>query len=197
MSAETTSSFEKNARGALLMDLNKAVRNLFDSPANWRYNGGWTKRVEGLDKGKTNGYSILGDFTPVGMRWIEPGVYLDCNIGGSRNNQAKEYRLFTVERDGSLNAWQHPDGSWDLSETRSRPLRDWAVHLWPLIGQALEDFYSSAPEPAPVVSMIDEDQAAFRAQVEATQEMLDASALAGFSTEALIAELRSRGAFPD
>ena len=194
MIAETTSGFEKNARGALLMDLDKEVRNLFDSPANWRYNGGWTKRVEGLDKDKTNGYSILGDFAPVGMRWIEPGVYLDCNIGGSRNNQAKEYRLITVERDGSLNAWQHPNGSWDLSETRSRPLRDWAVRLWPLIEQALEDFHSSAP--APVVSMIDEDQDAFRAQVEAAQEMLDANALATFSTEALIAELRSRGAFP-
>ena len=30
-----------------------------------RYNGGWAKTVTGLDKSRTNGYSILGDFLDI------------------------------------------------------------------------------------------------------------------------------------
>ena len=52
-----------------------------------------------------------------------------------------------------------------------------------------------SPKPAApvVVSMIDDDRDAFRAQVEATQAMLDESALATFSTEALTGEIHRRG----
>lgn len=134
-----TTKFEINAEGAILMDLAKEIRLGIDAPRNWRYNGGWTKSVTGLDKAQTNGYSILGDFCPKGLSWVRPGVYLDCNIGGSRVNQCKEYRVITVEPDGTLNFWSGPDGKDVLEEGHRRPIRDWAVRLWPLISQALED----------------------------------------------------------
>jgi hypothetical protein len=94
-----------------------------------RYNGGWTKTVEGIDKGYTNGYSIIGEFTE-GKRkdWYNTKLlYLDCGIGGSRKNQKKFYTLFTIDENGNLNIVFETYGS------------DWATDLWPYI----ESFYNS------------------------------------------------------
>ena len=58
-----------------------------------RYNGGWTKSVIGLDKMQTNGYSIKGNFINGDINRLRnwnDGLYLDCDIRGSRKNQENQ-----------------------------------------------------------------------------------------------------------
>lgn len=86
-----------------------------------RYNGGWTKRVIGLDKSKTNGYSILGDFMPSFDKmeyYIIGALYLDCDIAGSRKNQVRNYTLFTLNQNAEMNIISTAKG------------RNWAIDLW-------------------------------------------------------------------
>ena len=66
---------------------------------NFRYNGGWTKTVTSLDKTVATGYSIEGNFVTVGdfKEFYEDGLYLDCDIQGSRKHQDKNYRLIKLE----------------------------------------------------------------------------------------------------
>ena len=92
-----------------------------------RYNGGWAKTVKGLDKSKTNGYSILGDFVDIDapQYWKEGTIILDCDIYGSRKHPEKTYRLF-----------QYQDGKLHLL-TFVGDTKDWAVKLWPVIEEAL------------------------------------------------------------
>ena len=85
-----------------------------------RYNGGWTKRVEGLDKRLTDGYGIKGRFMDGDLNRLliwNDGLYLDCDIRGSRKNQEKFYTLFSVENNKVT----------VLAETAGK---DWAVRLW-------------------------------------------------------------------
>jgi hypothetical protein len=95
-----------------------------------RYNGGWTKSVTGLDKSKSNGYSIKGTFMRRGSDiYVVGGLYLDCDIQGSRKNQEKRYRLFRVQTQG-IDVLESAEG------------RSWATDLWP----AIEDALGTAPE---------------------------------------------------
>ena len=88
-----------------------------------RYNGGWCKIVSGLDKSKNNGYSILGNFVDAHLMGIrKPGLYLDCNIDGSRKHPRKNYRLFRYDGDTVTVLHTLEDGG-----------KDWAVRLWPEI----------------------------------------------------------------
>lgn len=93
-----------------------------------RYNGGWAKTVRGLDKSKTNGYSILGDFVDIDapQYWKNGTIILDCDIHGSRKHPKKTYRLFRYEN-GKLSL---------LSQVGDN--KDWAVKLWPAIEEALD-----------------------------------------------------------
>lgn len=96
-----------------------------------RYNGGWTKEVNGLNKDVTNGYSILGDFIKTAadiVNNVEVGLYLDCDISGSRKHPEKDYRLFRI----------NPDGTVTIIQTIFNGGRDWAYHLWELIEKELE-----------------------------------------------------------
>jgi|SRR6185503_20060100 len=88
-----------------------------------RYNGGWMKSVTGLDKTKNNGYSLLGDFVGEGLQPLQPGLYLVCDIGGSRKNQVKTYTLVVLHTDSSVETivWVQDN--------------DWAVQLWKLIDE--------------------------------------------------------------
>ena len=92
-----------------------------------RYHGGWAKTVKGLDKSKTNGYSILGDFVDIDalQYWKDGTIILDCDIHGSRKHPEKTYRLFKYQ-DGKLSL---------LSQVGDT--KDWAVKLWPIIEEAL------------------------------------------------------------
>lgn len=93
-----------------------------------RYNGGWAKTVTGLDKSRTNGYSILGDFVNIDapQYWKDGTIILDCDIHGSRKHPEKTYRLF-----------QYQDGKLSLL-TFVGDTKDWAVKLWPAIEEALD-----------------------------------------------------------
>lgn len=86
-----------------------------------RYNGGWLKSVTGLDKTKTNGYSILGEFTKAGnyKHDYKNGLYLDCSKDGSRKNQEWNYHLFRVDQDG-----------FHLIQTLENGGRNWACEFW-------------------------------------------------------------------
>ena len=93
-----------------------------------RYNGGWAKTVKGLDKSKTNGYSILGDIEDIDFPqcWKEGTIILDCDIHGSRKHPEKTYRLFRYEN-GKLSLLAQEGDT-----------KDWAVRLWPAIEEALD-----------------------------------------------------------
>jgi len=86
-----------------------------------RYNGGWSKKITGLDKSKNNGYSILGDFISInqGLNNLSDGIYLDNDKSGSRKNHTQNYSLFSI-----LN------GEIDLISFIPDGKNDWALHLW-------------------------------------------------------------------
>ena len=73
---------ERNENGAYLLNPNEIAGEHVKKYT--RYNGGWIKSVERLDKSKTNGYSLVGEFLKSGLQWMGPGFYLDCSKGGSR-----------------------------------------------------------------------------------------------------------------
>lgn len=104
-----------------------------------RYNGGWTKSVTGLDKSQSSGYSIQGAFMRKDAFDIYEigGVYLDCNISGSRKNQHHTYTLFRV-----LSAEEG-----EVLATDNTNTRNWAVNLWPAIEAALADGGNAVPSP--------------------------------------------------
>lgn len=99
---------------------------IFDASKKFvRYNGGWTKKVTGIDKTKLNGFSILGDFIN-GLQYYEVGgLYLDCGIGGSRKNQKNEYVLFTLNESGDINVILKVE-KWSWSSKNN----DWAIQMW-------------------------------------------------------------------
>lgn len=93
-----------------------------------RYNGGWTKTITGLDKTKTNGYSLQGDFIKAKQAaYYENGtIFLDCDIDGSRKNQERNYRLFLL-KSGKLTLLDElPDGD-----------MNWALEFWEIIESTL------------------------------------------------------------
>ena len=95
---------------------------------NERYNGGWTKSVTGLDETKKNGYSILGDFQNNNANDIYNigGLYLDCDIHGSKKSPKKYYVLFTVLSDGTI-----------VTIDTAADGVDWALNLRPAIKKFL------------------------------------------------------------
>ena len=94
-----------------------------------RYNGGWLKRVTGLDKSVNNGYSIVGDFVEAGnyKSNYEEGLYLDCSKEGSRKNQVWNYHLFRFSEENGV----------ELLQTLEDAGRTWAVSFWETIEKEL------------------------------------------------------------
>jgi len=121
---------ERNEAGAYLLDLLAVAGE--NVKAFTRYNGGWIKKIDGIDKSKTNGYSLVGEFVKAGIQWMTPGVYLDCSKGGSRKNVRYVYTVFVLKEDGTVTAYND-----DQIAVEGRG-GDWAVRLWPVIGRALE-----------------------------------------------------------
>ena len=122
---------ERNENGAYLLDPVAVAREHVKEYT--RYNGGWIKTVERIDKSKTNGYSLVGEFCKSGLQWMSPGVYLDCSIGGSRKYQRNVYTVFALREDGSVVAYNDDT---IVEEGRGG---DWAVRLWPVIERALRE----------------------------------------------------------
>lgn len=116
---------ERNEKGEMLL---APITLAKEAGGGERYNGGWVKKVTGLDKKRTNGYSILGDFIKDDkIQWMAPGLYLDCGIGGSRKHQEKYYTLFRLTPDGTVEK---------LAEAGDG--KNWAVKLWPAIEEGLK-----------------------------------------------------------
>lgn len=105
------------------------VEQLFPLPSSGGYDRlhtCWRKRVTGLDKTKTNGYSLLGDFLKDGPQWLPPGLYLASAWRGSVKNQKPYYTLYQLLSDGEV-----------LTLAEVGPQKDWAVKLWPTIEAVL------------------------------------------------------------
>lgn len=96
-----------------------------------RYNGGWMKEITSVDKSKSNGYSLVGEFLENGaegaVRVTVGKLYLDCDIGGSRKNQEKRYRLFHVHSGKVVVICTQEDVS------------TWAIELW----EHIEGFFNT------------------------------------------------------
>lgn len=108
-----------------------------------RYNGGWIKEITGLDKSKNNGYSLIGSFKGKSGDTYEVGhLYLDCDIRGSRKNQFKHYKLFTIKSDGAVKEIAYQEDA-----------RDWAINLW----DAVEQFLDSDEKDNPLEVFPDEE----------------------------------------
>jgi len=107
------------------------LRDEFDRVAEYkleRYNGGWTKRVTGLDKSKTNGYSLLGEFVKGATKknyYATPAIFVDCDVAGSRKYQKKRYQLFYLDNNGKM----------ELLQTDTTA--DYAVNFWDKIEEKL------------------------------------------------------------
>lgn len=85
---------------------------------------GWAKKVTGLDKSVSNGYSIKGEFVNKSkgeLKYMD-GVYLDC----SKPRGQKNYHIFKVE-----------DGEATVLQALEDADRTWATHLWDTIDSAL------------------------------------------------------------
>ena len=107
-----------------------------------RYNGGWIKYIDRIDKTKNNGYSLVGAFKrSTGLDNYHPGkLYLDCGIGGSRNHPSESYTLFRVEADGTCTILQKIENGG----------QDWAMQLWPTIEANLPAAAPAAPVTNPL-----------------------------------------------
>jgi len=109
-----------------------------------RYNGGWLKRVTGLNKEKLNGYSILGEFVKPPF-YVTPGdVILDCSVTGSRKHPNYTYTVMRVREDGHF----EKVGRFDAGEDK----RGWAPEVWPFIEQAL-----GREKPNPLAAFSDKE----------------------------------------
>ena len=95
-----------------------------------RYNGGWLRRVTGLDKSKNTGASILGETVHAGNYEsnYEEGLYIDCSKDGSRKNQEWTYHLFRFSKDGV-----------ELLKTLENAGPIWAVGFWEIIETELKN----------------------------------------------------------
>lgn len=92
----------------------------------------WAKKVKGIDRSITNGYSILGNFIDFEkpLYWYDNDIILNCaEVGGTRRNPEKLYTLFTI-KNGKLEQVAQVQGS-----------KSWAVNLWDDIEKLLAQQY--------------------------------------------------------
>lgn len=67
------------------------------------YNGGWVKKIDAVDRSKSNGYCFIGDFIPKDrLVEIEPGIYIICTVQGSRKHHRNEYYFVRVTKNGDF-----------------------------------------------------------------------------------------------
>lgn len=112
----------------ILINLREAFLN---APGFWASNlsekpGNWCKLVAGIDKTRSDGYSIQGNFvSPIAqVKYQQPGLYLHCQKKGGKPGQQKRlYTLFMLQHDGSV----------EVITELANSSKDWAVELWPEI----------------------------------------------------------------
>lgn len=162
---------ERNDKGQILINIEEAAaENLPASayPFNKRpegfsrYNGGWIKQVTGIDKTKTDGYSILGPFAKAQKTWNNPGLYLDCSISGSRKNQTKYYHLFILNEDGTITR---------VGDELKGSL-GWAVELWDSITNALNSIKAGPVKSE--LKILEEQESELIKQLEEVRAKIEA-----------------------
>lgn len=100
------------------------------------YNGGWMKSITEIDRTKKNGYSLVGDFVEKeGLSLYDPGVYLLCDVQGSRKHHRKNYVVVAFDGEKVGKVAELEDGG-----------RDWALQLWDDIEKALAKFNEIDPK---------------------------------------------------
>jgi len=112
----------------ILINLREAFLN---APGFWESNlsekqGNWCKFVEGIDKTRTDGYSIEGNFVSqlAQVKYQQPGLYIHCQKKGGKPGQQKRlYTLFILQHDGTV----------EVITELANSSKDWAVELWPEI----------------------------------------------------------------
>lgn len=108
------------------------IRESFlNAPGFWESNlsdksGNWCKFVEGIDKTRSDGYSIEGPFVSQisQLKSQQPGLYLHCQKkGGKKGQQKRLYLLFVLLPNGEVEV---------ITEFQSYS-KNWAVQIWPEI----------------------------------------------------------------
>lgn len=88
--------------------------------------GNWCKFVESIDKTRSDGYSIEGNFVSqfTQLKYQQPGLYLHCQKkGGKKGQQKRLYTLFVLQ----------PHGEVEVITELQNSSKDWAVQVWPEI----------------------------------------------------------------
>lgn len=124
---------EQDAQGRLLLHMGKVAAVL---PGHSRYNGGGVKRITRIDRSKTDGWSLIGEYCPDRADWQVPGLYLDISKAGSRKSVNTNYQLFRLCADGTIVALE--------SSSTGRDGKSWATALWPAIDRELADLNANA-----------------------------------------------------
>lgn len=124
-----TFTAEMNDDGDLLLNIDEHYAKFCGMQQIYyqNYNGGWYKRITGLNKKRVDGYSLKGHFVDGQLHWVSPGLYVHCGIGGSRKHQNKYFSVFILHEDGNITSL--------VTEIEGR---DWAVQLWPAIDAYFE-----------------------------------------------------------
>lgn len=126
-----------------------------DQPIGTRYNGGWAKEIIGINREKTNGYSLLGNFVENGKegayRVDVDKLYLDCGIGGSRKHQEKHYTLFTVNSNGKITIlYESPNNGEDKIS--------WVLKIWDICESFLSQKIIKKEKPKKELSHFTSDE---------------------------------------
>lgn len=88
--------------------------------------GNWCKFVEGIDKTRSDGYSIEGNFVSQvsQLKYQKTGLYIHCQKkGGKKGQQKRLYILFVLQ----------PNGEVEVITEFQTSSTDWAVQIWPEI----------------------------------------------------------------
>ncbi len=122
---------ERDAQGRMLLNMEKVAAVL---PSHSRYNGGGVKQIERIDRSKTDGWSLIGEYCPSRANWCPPGLYLDISKSGSRANVNTNYQLFRLYADGTVAC-----AGW-ASTTQNG--KSWATALWPAVDRELAEIHA-------------------------------------------------------
>ena len=120
----------------LLLNLSDSLLEAIPSGS---YEYDWFKKIEGIDRNQTTGYSLEGDFISHvdSLEYHRPGLYLVyakrfIEVDGKKGN----YHLCTLFE-------INEEGLAVVIHQGAYPKRDWAVHLWEVIDNWLLAYPSS------------------------------------------------------
>lgn len=129
---------------------------------------GWAKRITGLNKEHSNGYSFQGDFVNLGNfdTNLVNGIYLDCSKSVGENDEViKTYHIFTCE-DGEINLLKTVEDG-----------KGWAVQCWDVIDDYLNKDGITAQELMNQILEKTSDKTVFKDLIQELQhQVYDADA---------------------